>query len=467
MLVANEAPAQMAMAGETILFTTKESVPHADTTRIYTVLELNIEGNKRTRDKVILRELPFEEGGRYSLADLAAGCTEARGRLMNTQLFLDVVVGISSTQRDEARVLVTVRERWYFIPRPVLDIVGSTYQKWVSDGMPLANVRYGVNIKHKNLSGLNDRLSVNLTNGYQKEIGLVYEGLPLDYGLHWTFNFAFQMGQQRDLVYATHLNKPVGLHSDKQFIYGYTHAQASVVWRPAIKTRHQFGFAWHDERFDDTIAKLSQKYFNNRNAVRYPEIFYNASYLDLDFAPYPTRGIEAEAGISKKGFGGPVNLWQLMARASWYKPLSKRAFINLRGTGMVKLPFHQPYRMQGFVGYNSMFIQGYEPYTIDGVAGGFFKASIHRRIIDTKIGIHWKRFPQLANIPIKIYAKAFANAGYIYTEDRADNFLNNRLLTSAGLGLDLLLFYDFTFRIECTLNGNGQNGLYLHDRNRW
>ncbi|TCZ72748.1 BamA/TamA family outer membrane protein [Flaviaesturariibacter aridisoli] len=462
------ASAQLALAGESILFSTKEQVPHADTTGIYTVADFELEGNKHTREVIILRELPIQQGERYTLADLMARCQEARTRLLNTGLFLDVVVGVERTEGAEAVVLVSVKERWYFIPMPVLDVVGKSYQQWFQEGMPAGYLRYGVNIKHKNLTGLNDRLSINLLNGYQKELSIVYEGLPLDYQLRWTANLAFQMGQQRDVVYTTEYNKQKALHGDNGFLYSYTRLQASVSYRPAIKTRHNFGIAWNDESFRDTVGKSNSNFFHNLARAQYAELSYQMTYQDLDYAPYPTRGLEGELLLQKRGLdGGPINLWQMRARASWYRPLTEKSFVNFRATGLIKLPFHQPYRLQTFAGGGDVFMQGYEPYTIDGVAGGFVKASIHRRIVDRKVGIRWKRFPQLANIPIKAYVKAFANAGYIYNEDPGTNFLNNQLLHSAGIGLDLVLFYDFTFRIECTFNGNGQNGLYLHDRNRW
>ncbi|RYD88206.1 MAG: hypothetical protein EOP50_19465, partial [Sphingobacteriales bacterium] len=254
LVVGARASAQIAQAGEVLLFSTKESVPRADTNGIYTVSEFEIAGNKHTRDMIVLRELPFEQGEQYTLADLMERCQDARSRLLNTGLFLDVVVGLKRGEGDEAVIQVNVKERWYFVPMPVLDVVGKTYQQWFQEGMPTSYLRYGVNIKHKNLTGLNDKLSVNLLNGYQKELSLVYEGLPLDYRLRWTASLAFQMGQQRDVQYATEYNKPKALHADNQFLYSYTRLSASVSFRPAIKTRHSFSFAWNDESFRDTVV---------------------------------------------------------------------------------------------------------------------------------------------------------------------------------------------------------------------
>jgi hypothetical protein len=42
------------------------------------------------------------------------------------------------------------------------------------------------------------------------------------------------------------------------------------------------------------------------------------------------------------------------------------------------------------------------------------------------------------------------------------NNLNNKLLWSTGLGLDLLSYYDQVYRLEFTYNSLGEAGIYLH-----
>jgi hypothetical protein len=39
--------------------------------------------------------------------------------------------------------------------------------------------------------------------------------------------------------------------------------------------------------------------------------------------------------------------------------------------GVLKLPFRQTYITKQFLGYNNMFMQGYEYNVVDGVAGGY------------------------------------------------------------------------------------------------
>ncbi|HZI01492.1 MAG TPA: hypothetical protein VEX63_10105, partial [Flavisolibacter sp.] len=153
------------------------------------------------------------------------------------------------------------------------------------------------------------------------------------------------------------------------------------------------------------------------------------------------------------------------ARTSATWPVAEKYFFNLNTTGVLKLPFRQPYNMQQFVGSGNMYLQGYEDYVIDGVAGGFTKATFTRKVLNRSFHIPSKRFKRLNTIPVKLYAKVFGNTGYIYNEEpHFTNTLNNRVLYSGGVGIDLVLFYDLTFKFEWSWNHLGQNGIYLHDR---
>ena len=108
------------------------------------------------------------------------------------------------------------------------------------------------------------------------------------------------------------------------------------------------------------------------------------------------------------------------------------------------------------------FIQGYEYYVMDGVAGGYAKAILSREILN--LGFHVKRKKDVIpyRIPFRAYAKTFVNAGYAYNPSPGTNTLNNRMLYSAGVGIDIITHYDFTFKFEWTFNLLGENGLYLH-----
>ena len=240
-------------------------------------------------------------------------------------------------------------------------------------------------------------------------------------------------------------------------------ANADLTYRRAIKTRHRVGIAYIMEKVKDTVVSLNPKYFESgRNSIHFPEVYYRMSYYDLDYIPYPTRGYAAEFSIGKRGITKAVNVWHLSAKAAGSWHTGRRTFVNLVAYGSIKAPFKQPYYMQKFLGYGDAFMQGYEYYVVDGVAGGFLKATFTREIFNFSVRSPGRISQLPERIPFKIYAKVFGNTGYVHNPLPGENRLSNMMLYSGGIGLDIFTAYDFTLKLEWTFNQLGQNGLFLH-----
>jgi hypothetical protein len=303
-------------------------------------------------------------------------------------------------------------------------------------------------------------------NGYTRQVSLQYFGLWLDKDLKWSTNAGVSYSQNREVNYMTVANRQVPVKSPDGFLHSYIGGFFQVNYRPAIKTTHTFGVGYTYEQIADTVFKLNPYYSSSANYMQYPEAFYRLSYYDVDYIPYPTRGFFGEVSLTKKGFGikSAVNLWEVSAKASQSWLLSNKFFFNLKGLVLVKLPFSQPYVAKQFIGFNGRYIQGYENYVIDGVAGGYTKATLSRPVLSTHIHIPSGRIKSLSNIPIKLYAKTFIDAGYVYNTPRGENSLTNRFLYSGGIGLDLVTYNDFVIKIEWSFNRLGENGVYLHQR---
>jgi hypothetical protein len=185
--------------------------------------------------------------------------------------------------------------------------------------------------------------------------------------------------------------------------------------------------------------------------------------MDLDYNPYPTKGYAAEVSVIKKGFSKAVDVWQVGVKGlgSWH--LLPKTFFGLRAYGGIKLPFKQPYFNKRFLGYSDVFMQGYEYYVIDGVAGGYLKGTLTRQLFGFKFRVPARKGSSL-DVPVKFYGKIFGNTGYVHNPDPGDNFLANKMLYSGGIGLDIFTIYDFTLKIEWSFNQLGQNGLFLHNK---
>jgi hypothetical protein len=56
----------------------------------------------------------------------------------------------------------------------------------------------------------------------------------------------------------------------------------------------------------------------------------------------------------------------------------------------------------------------------------------------------------------------FSDFGYAHNPVNPENSLTNRMLYTAGGGIDIVSFYDFVLRVDYSFNQLGQNGLFLH-----
>lgn len=442
------------------------SVEHTNTVQAsgFTIRNIVITGNRKTKPIIILREIPFTSGETMRLQDIVGQFDNARRLLMNTALFQDAQVTLKSIVDHDVDVLVTVKERWYVFPMPYFKPVDRNLNEWLvkHDGS-FNRVNYGVKLIDNNTTGFNDKLQIWMLNGYTKQLSFRYDRLYIDHRLRWGANIGFSTGKNREVNYNTIRNKQAFLRADR-YIRNFTWVKGEITFRPAIKTIHRFGLMVTNENVKDTVLDLNPNYFKkNSSYLTFPELYYGLSYSDLDFNPYPTKGYAAEFSISQRGFNKRSHVFQVMTKASAYWPVAKHTFAALSGFGIIKAPFKQPYFSSRLLGYDD-FIQGYEYYVIDGVAGGICKAALVRELFGTKFRTPAYKGHGGCITPLRVFGKIYGNAGYVYNENPGANSLSNKVLFSGGIGLDILTFYDYTIKLEWTFNQLGQNGLFLHHK---
>lgn len=455
----------------TIVQSNGSSIQSSDTSGFeqpFVVRSITVTGNKKTKELVILREIPFQPGDHFRLQDLVKRFEDARRQLMNTVLFHEVIVALKSIQGYNVDVMVDVKERWYIFPIPYFKPVDRNWNQWIIENkLSLSRVNYGIKLLYNNFTGYNDKLRIWLINGYTKQLSFNYDRLYIDNQLKWGINLGMDIGTNRELSYSTEGNKQKFYKDPDQFIRSFFRAYTELTYRKAIYTRHRFGIAFSQENISDTIVKLNPNYFKfSRSTIRYPEFYYSMKYFDQDYIPYPTKGYAAEVLLIKKGLNNKVNLWQLDLGGSANYILFPKTYLGLTANATLKLPFQQPYFHQQLLGYGDLIMQGYEYYVMDGVAGGTFETTLSRELFNLKINIPPNRFRTSGVIPIRIFAKIYGNAGYAHNPDeRNNNPLTNKMLYSGGIGLDILTLYDFTLKLEWSFNQIGENGLYLHNKN--
>ncbi len=431
---------------------------------LVTIGNIKITGNKKTKENIILREIPFKPEDKLSLSQLVAKFETARKQLMNTSLFLSVTVAMADVDGERVNVSVALKERWYLFPLPYFKPVDRNLNQWLFEQKGgLDRVNYGAKILYNNATGNNDKFRLWLMSGYTKQISLSYDRMYIDKHMKWGMNAGFAMGKNREVNYNTIDDKQVFLKDPNAYLRSFMNVYAGLSYRNAINTRHSFGMSYTAEEVKDTIVTLNPSYFKSgRKSISFPSFYYTINFANLDYIPYPTKGYAAKVSVQKKGLSNSINLWGLNVNGlgSWH--LSPKYFFSAEVFGSIKLPFKQPWFNQKFLGYGETFMQGYEYYVIDGVAGGYLKATVSKRLLNFNLGLPIKLGRSAIKIPVQIIGKIYGNTGYVHNPLPGDNGLSNKMLYSGGIGIDILTFYDITFKLEYTFNQIGQNGLFLH-----
>lgn len=432
--------------------------------RPFLVRQIIITGNNKTKENIILRELPFKEGDEFQLQDLVARFEDARRQLMNTTLFLEAIVALKRFEGYLVDISVEVKERWYLFPLPYFKPVDRNINQWlVEQKGRLSRVDYGVKVIYNNSTGRNDKLNIWLVNGYTKRVSLSYDRLYFDKQMKWGVKTGINLGKNREVNYASAENKQSFFKDENQYVRSFMNLNAELTYRRAIKARHRFGIAWNSEKVLDTVLKLNPNYLpDGKTRLRFMDLYYGMTYFDVDFIPYPLKGYLGEVFVLKRGLNREINLWETTVKFGGNWPLARRTWFGVRAVGNLKLPFQQPYLNQRMLGYGDNYLQGYEYFVIDGVAGGYLKGTLTRQLLGFHIHVPPVKSLEIHPIPVKVYAKIYTNMGYVHNPTPLTNNLSNKMLYSGGIGIDVVMFYDFVMRFEWSFNQLGQNALYLH-----
>nr|HVZ26460.1 hypothetical protein [Sediminibacterium sp.] len=391
---------------------------------------------------------------------------QVHDNLMNTLLFVDVSAKEASRTGNVITIRIDLKERWYFFPMPYFRLVDRNFnQWWVEQHRSLDRVNYGLKFTQNNFSGRNDDLDIWLISGYTHQFTLRYNLPFFNKQLTKGFSIGIITANQKELNYATGNNQQLFFKQEIP-VRKTLRLELAYSYRPDLAQRHLFRVGYSDEQVADTVLKLNPTYLpGGSTRQRYFDFTYQYKYYHVDLISYPTRGFMLETSLYRKGLVQENGYWQVYGRAVYTQPLGRHSFLHLEGLGTLKAPFQNYFVNQKLLGYGNLGMQGLEYNVVDGMAGGILKSAIHRQVLSF---ILKNPFPSKTHdkIPIRIFLKAYGNLGYAYNPDpQSSNTLNNTLLRTWGIGMDIVSIYDFVFKIEYSFNQLGRDGLYLQTRN--
>jgi hypothetical protein len=426
------------------------------------ITDIEIKGNKKTRDYIIKRELPYKVGDVLSKDSLSLLNTIAQQQLFNTALFLESNVRAEQLDSVTAKIIIQLKERWYFFPLPYFRWVDRNFSQWWNEqNRSLDRVNYGINLRQGNVTGNNDKLTVGYITGYTHQATVRYQMPFIDKQLKYGLGLGWAQFNQKEINYKTDQNKQIFLKTEDLIRKGYR-ANLNLSYRPNLFERVNLQVGQGNESISDSAYAIAPDFLpNHKKSYSFFDLNLAYSKVRFDYNAYPTKGASTEIAIFQR-FSKESNLTALHFRQVVAKPITPTRFLLAESLTIGRIMQQSNYSDRKIMGYGLMQMNGLEYYVVDGNAATLFKGSFHQKLGSyTVVNPVTKKF--LPSVKYTLYLKAFTHLGYVYSQEKNKaNPLANSLLRTAGIGLDVISIYDFVLNMEYSINQLGDKGLYLH-----
>lgn len=446
------------------------STPPQSANSLVTVDKVLILGNRITKNKIILRELSVRGDTTLSLAELQAAIERDKIKLTNTRLFLSVAIEVLPIQDQYVDLLVRVTERWYTVPVPFFRLADRNFNVWLTNqNRDWSRVIYGLQFTRYNFRGLNQRVSLLAQFGFSQQFAARYFIPYIDRAQKNGLEFSFRYFNRPNVNYRTEDHQ---LLFTRGLDFGARTVTGQVGWRhrPTFYNTHSVDLRFTHRQVADTILALNPTYFLNDNErQRYFTLGYRVVSDRRDYVGFPLKGHYWEAEAEKLGLGvfKEVDILRLSGNYAHYFTLGNGFYAATSVRGYHSTPRRQPYANFIGLGYNFVWLRGYELDAIEGQSYLVHQNTLRKRIFSRNFDISpVMPLPQFSALPIAIYLNTYLDHGYLRNAipyEQSDR-LSDQYLLGYGLGLDIVTFYDFVLRVEHTWRIDGGRGFYLHLR---
>lgn len=423
---------------------------------------INISGERKTKDRIILRELSVKAGDCLPKAEVATIVEQNRLRLLNLRLFTDVRISWTPIADDTFSMDIFVLDRFPIMPDPNFEFADRNFNVWWTEqNHDLRRINLGLTLNHNNFRGNRETVGVTGQVGYTQKVGLSYARPFADKNQKHGYGVSVFGLQNREIAYLTDGNKLKFLRSNDNFMQRRFDAAIWYTFRPQYASTHLLQLSFHHYWISDTIAELNPGYLGNgRTQEDVLQLTYRYEYNGVDNWNYPLTG-KRFVGTLEQKIALLNNNWQTSVNLHYDHFLNpwKKWYASFIFRGRASFAQAQPYIFRQNLGYDYDYIRGYEYYVIDGSSFGIFRANLKRELLNVRINLPIRFFEV---IPVRVYGKVYGDFGAGYNKYPVNDALYNRALYSAGIGVDIVTLYDIKLRVEYTVNHLNEKGLYLH-----
>ncbi|MGZ3899013.1 MAG: hypothetical protein ACXVNQ_01655 [Bacteroidia bacterium] len=440
-----------------------------DSTMFYSIKEVSIKGNHKTKQKIILRELAYGLNDSIQLKSIFYFKKRSEQNIFNTQLFIyDTIYPTIDHETKTIKVLISLKERWYIWPVPVFEIQDRNFNTWWRT-KDLFRINYGFALGFENFTGVKDRLVLLFQRGYSEKYGMSYRIPYINKKQTVGFNMLYVFGRNNEVTYKTENNAPLFIRNYTKYLRSEHEAKIGIIYRPNLYEQTTLELVYKSTSVEDTVVKLNPNFLGNSSRrIGYASLQYRYTFDNRDNKVYPLNGWAFDAWITKDGFdlspNSLVNLLHLTTSLRKHTKLGNRVYLSNLVRARAMNPDYISFNFNRALGWGD-FVRGYEYYVMDGQRYALTSNSLRYQIIKpTVLESHaLRRFKQFSTIPFYAFVNVFFDAAYV--EDKfynKSNPLSNSWQYGYGVGLDCISYYDLVVRFEYSFNRQLQHGFFIH-----
>lgn len=425
-----------------------------------TINNIVIVGNKTTKKHIITRELPFDIGDELYTSDTALIFARSRYNIFNTQLFNFVAVSYA----DET-FFITVEEKWYFIPFPVVELADRNFNEWWTQrGRSLKRINLGFRFRYENFRGRKELLKVVTQVGFTDKFELYYDIPYINKQQQTGLGFEVSYAANNSVAYRT-LDHVLDYYKGEHVNGVKFRGGMRLIKRPSLYFNHQIGLYYHQNHISDTIASLNANFYGSgKKKQQFLRANYLISYDKRDVKFYPIRGYLLQAELQQFGLGAfnDLSFTQLNTLFGYFLKFKKRWSSIHSFKTKLALNGDIPYAQYVGFGYKENFVRGYELSVIDG-RHAFLNRNSLRFLLFKKEKVNtYIPIKQFKSTPFSGYLRLHTDHGFVRHTLDYEQPLADQYIWSWGLGLDLVTYYEGVLRAEYSFRNGTDGGFFFH-----
>lgn len=467
-------------------------LPKSFDTKYVTIIQVEITGNEKTKERVIIRELDFSIGDSLaafhqrqsfistnqnrihindSTIEINRRLQYSRENIINTELFLSATLELEQINGANYKLKIDLKERWYVWIFPVLSVDAPNFNEWLSNPTK-DQLNMGVFAAHTNVWGLSHKMWTVAYAGSSSRFGIGYDIPWVGKGQKVGFKTAAIYSSNAVVEYSSINNERQMLY-DKGSVKSFT-LGSQWSMRPNLYNYANVKLFVNYTSVSDSLHQLNPDFLpDTSKSVVNTDLYIDYIYDTRNSKSYPLKGQYLKGFVNKKGLGiisHDVDYFFYGIDFHFYQTISKKFYVAEMVKAVSSSSDDVAYKYLQNLSSKDDYLRGYDYHSLRGEKMYYFRGNVKYELVQPTIKRPKWASPdsKFLNIQYALYLNLFSDAGYVKSYKASShpshvyyNPLNNKMLYSWGLGLDLVSYYDLVLRFEYVFTSEKTNGFFI------